>query len=89
MPPGRDRKYLPFGLLLTGHGLPRLRSSGRVDGRGDLYVHIEVEVPSRLDPRQTELLRELASLRGEEEHTLTAVNGRQGGLFSRLRSRNR
>jgi molecular chaperone DnaJ len=76
-------------LMLTGRGLPRLRSSGRVDGRGDLYVHIEVEVPARLDARQTELLRELAGLRGEEEHTLTAVNGRQGGLFSRLRSRNR
>jgi molecular chaperone DnaJ len=75
-------------LMLTGHGLPRLRSSGRVDGRGDLYVHIEVEVPAKLDARQTELLRELASIRGEEDHTLTAVNGR-GGLFSRLRSRGR
>jgi molecular chaperone DnaJ len=76
-------------LMLTGHGLPRLRSSGRVDGRGDLFVHIEVEVPAKLDARQTELLRELASLRGEEDHTLTTtVNGR-GGLFSRLRSRGR
>ncbi len=75
-------------LMLTGHGLPRLRSSGRVDGRGDLFVHIEVEVPAKLDARQTELLRELANIRGEEDHTLTTVNGR-GGLFSRLRSRGR
>ncbi len=74
-------------LLLSGRGLPRLRSTGRVDGRGDLHVHIEVEVPTRLDAKQTELLRELAGLRGEEEHTLAAANGRQGGLFSRLRSR--
>lgn len=76
-------------LLLTGHGLPRLRSSGRVDGRGDLHVHIEVEVPVRLDARQTELLRELATLRGEEDHTLTTAAGRASGLFSRLRARGR
>ncbi|SDD91391.1 molecular chaperone DnaJ [Actinokineospora iranica] len=74
-------------LVLPGRGLPRLRSTGRVDGRGDLHVHIEVEVPTKLDPRQTELLRELAALRGEEEHTLAGANGRPSGLFSRLRSR--
>jgi molecular chaperone DnaJ len=76
-------------LLLTGHGLPKLRSSGRLDGRGDLFVHIEVEVPTKLDARQTELLHELAGLRGEEDHSLATVNGRPGGLFSRLRSRGR
>ncbi|MBC6449643.1 molecular chaperone DnaJ [Actinokineospora xionganensis] len=74
-------------LVMTGRGLPRLRSTGRVDGRGDLHVHIEVEVPTKLDARQTELLRELAELRGEEEHTLAIASARQGGLFSRLRQR--
>ncbi|SHF42503.1 molecular chaperone DnaJ [Streptoalloteichus hindustanus] len=75
-------------LLLTGRGMPRLRSSGRVDGRGDLHVHVEVVVPTKLDARQTELLRELAALRGEEQPEVTA-NGksRGGGLFSRLRGR--
>jgi molecular chaperone DnaJ len=76
-------------LLLTGHGLPRLRSSGRVDGRGDLHVHVEVDIPTKLDPRQTELLRELASLRGEEDQIVATTNGRGGGLFSRLRARHR
>ncbi len=77
-------------LLLTGHGLPRLRSSGRVDGRGDLHVHVEVEIPNKLDARQTELLRELASIRGEEEQIVATSNGRGGGgLFSRLRARHR
>jgi molecular chaperone DnaJ len=76
-------------LMLTGHGLPKLRSSGRLDGRGDLYVHIEVEVPTKLDARQTELMHELAALRGEEDHSLATVNGRAGGFFSRLRSRPR
>ena len=74
-------------LVLSGKGLPRLRSSGRIDGRGDLHVHLDVEIPTKLDPRQTELLRELAELRGEEQPEL-ATNGRNnGGLFSRLRSR--
>jgi molecular chaperone DnaJ len=75
-------------LLLTGHGLPRLRSSGRVDGRGDLHVHIEVDIPSKLDPKQADLLRELANLRGEEGPVVASTNGR-GGLFSRLRARHR
>jgi molecular chaperone DnaJ len=70
---------------LRGRGMPRLRSTGRVDGRGDLMVHIDVVTPTRLDTRQTELLRELAALRGDEQTDL-AVNGRNGGgLFSRLR----
>ena len=71
-------------LLLSGGGMPRLRSSGRVDGRGDLYVHVEVQTPTRLDSRQAELIRQLAELRGEEQPEL-AASGRTGGLFSRLR----
>jgi molecular chaperone DnaJ len=71
-------------LSLRGRGMPRLRSSGRTEGRGDLFVHLDVVTPTRLDTRQTDLLRELASLRGEEQAEL-AANGRAGGLFSRLR----
>ncbi|MGH4015043.1 MAG: molecular chaperone DnaJ [Pseudonocardiaceae bacterium] len=69
---------------LRGRGMPRLRSTGRTEGRGDLFVHLDVVTPTRLDSRQSELLRELAALRGEEQAEL-AVNGRAGGLFSRLR----
>jgi molecular chaperone DnaJ len=64
--------------------MPRLRSTGRAEGRGDLFVHLDVVTPTRLDARQMELLRELAILRGEEQAELT-VNGRAGSLFSRLR----
>ncbi|MDQ3150527.1 MAG: molecular chaperone DnaJ [Actinomycetota bacterium] len=71
-------------LTLRGRGLPRLRTSGRTDGHGDLFVHLDVVTPTRLDSRQIELLRELAGLRGEEQAAL-AANGRAGGLFSRLR----
>jgi molecular chaperone DnaJ len=70
---------------IRGKGMPRLRSNGRVEGYGDLLVHVDVVVPGKLDQRQTELLRELARLRGEEQPDL-AISGRNGGgLFSRLR----
>ncbi|MFD7654044.1 molecular chaperone DnaJ [Actinosynnema sp. NPDC059797] len=73
-------------LVLSGRGMPRLRSSGRIDGRGDLHVHLEVVVPTKLDARQAELLRELAVVRGEDEPTLSHNGKGGGGLFSRLRS---
>ena len=47
--------------VLRGFGVPGLRG-----GRGDLIVTVVVDTPTRLDPRQEELLRELAAIRGEE-----------------------
>ncbi|MCY3561959.1 MAG: J domain-containing protein [bacterium] len=55
-------------------GVPR----GRGRGRGNLLVEIAVQTPEELDDQQTELLRELAGLRGEKVET--------GGLRSKLRS---
>lgn len=49
-------------ITLKGLGVGRLHRQNR----GDLYVHLNVEVPTDLDPRQRELLQELARLRGEE-----------------------
>ncbi|GAA3848284.1 MULTISPECIES: molecular chaperone DnaJ [Amycolatopsis] len=73
-------------LVLAGMGMPRLRSSGRVDGRGDLHVHVDVAVPTKIDEAQRELLQQLAQLRGEEAGVTS--NGRhQGGLFSKLRAK--
>ena len=43
-------------IRLRGHGMPRLRGSGR----GDLHVLVTVVVPSRLSKRERELLTELA-----------------------------
>jgi molecular chaperone DnaJ len=65
-------------LTLRARGVPHLRGTGR----GDLHVHLEVQVPTRLDARQEELLRELAKLRGEER---VASSGRAAGLFGRKR----
>ncbi|MEU5847738.1 molecular chaperone DnaJ [Saccharopolyspora shandongensis] len=75
--------------VLAGRGLPKLRSNGKVSGHGDLHVHLDVVVPTRLDDAQSDLLRQLAALRGEEqpEPTVTANgNGSRHGLFSRFRS---
>ena len=70
---------------LRGKGMPRLRSTGRVDGQGDLMVHVEVATPTKLDREQTELLRQLAQLRGEEAPDLVGGARNGHGLFSRLR----
>jgi len=65
-------------LTLRARGVPHLRASGR----GDLRVHLKVEVPTKLDTKQEELLRDLARLRGEER---PGVSGKGSGLFGRRR----
>lgn len=65
---------------IAARGVPRLRGTGR----GDLIVHLDVRTPTKLDSRQEELLRELASLRGEER-PLGPVSSRDGSIFSRIR----
>jgi molecular chaperone DnaJ len=54
------------------------------NGRGDLMIHVNVETPTRLDEEQEELLRKLATLRGEERPPGKFAPGQQG-FFSRLR----
>jgi molecular chaperone DnaJ len=63
---------------LKGLGVPKLR--GR--GRGDLFVHVQVDTPTELDDRQKELLGALADARGED---LGSVQQSEG-IFSKLRS---
>ncbi|GAA2579046.1 molecular chaperone DnaJ [Dactylosporangium fulvum] len=64
-------------LRIRGKGVPHLRGTGR----GDLYVHLDVRTPMRLEPEQERLLREFARSRGEEVAELS----KQGGFFSRMR----
>ena len=52
-------------------------------GRGDLFVHLVVDVPTELDDTSRDLLRQLAEHRGE------SVKEHSGGLFSRRRSSKR
>ncbi|GAB2475826.1 molecular chaperone DnaJ [Xylanimonas ulmi] len=69
-------------VTLKGLGVGHLHAGGR----GDLHVHVEVEVPTGLDDAQTELLRSLATLRGEErpEPRLASTHS---GMFGRLRDK--
>ncbi|MBA3745589.1 molecular chaperone DnaJ [Sporichthya sp.] len=67
-------------LRLSARGIPHLRGSGR----GDLYVHVEVQTPTKLDEEQKRLLRELARLRGEEQVDDDPGSG-QPGVFSKIR----
>ena len=62
-------------VVIRHEGVHHLR--GR--GRGDLYVHLAVDVPTELDETSESLLRELAAHRGD------AVNEAHHGLLSRLR----
>jgi molecular chaperone DnaJ len=64
-------------LRIRAKGVPHLRGTGR----GDLFVHLDVRTPTKLDPEQERLLREFARLRGEDVADLP----RQGGLLSRVR----
>jgi molecular chaperone DnaJ len=65
--------------VLRGRGVPGLRG-----GRGDLVVTVVVETPTRLDPRQEELLRELAAIRDEEAPSGQVRAGHKS-MFGRLR----
>jgi molecular chaperone DnaJ len=67
-------------VTLKGLGVGRLQRAGR----GNLYVHLDIQTPTDLDDEQTELLTQLARLRGEEfpEARLAPFGG---GVFSRLR----
>src|SRR5579871_6690760 len=60
---------------LKGRGMPSLRTRER----GDLVVELLVETPTRLTPRQKELVRELAGICGEQQHPQTS------GFFRKAR----
>jgi curved DNA-binding protein len=65
VPTLEDKQYhlkVPAGtrngtkLRLPGHGMPAMRGGKK----GDLYVHIQVQIPKHLDARQKELVEKLA-----------------------------
>ncbi|QKE85203.1 molecular chaperone DnaJ [Arthrobacter sp. NEB 688] len=68
-------------LTLRGLGVTHLRGGGR----GDVIVHTSVQTPTKLDAEQEELLRRLATLRGEERPQGKMANPADGGLFGKLR----
>ena len=76
--------------LTSGWDLPAADARPRFDVMvvaGDLLVHLDVGVPEKLDTRQTELLRELAALRGEEQPEYSGQA--RNGLFGRRKTAGR
>lgn len=67
-------------LSIDGKGAMVLHSNHR----GNLVVHLDVQVPTKLDPEQETLLRQLAVIRGEDAPVGTMKTTNQG-VFSRLR----
>jgi molecular chaperone DnaJ len=52
---------------VRGKGMPHLRGHGR----GDLFIRVVIETPTRLNERQRELLEEFARVSGEEVYPVT------------------
>lgn len=79
---GDEELEIPAGtqhgreFVLRGRGVPRLQ--GR--GRGDLIVRVAVQVPTKLNDNEAELLRLFAESRGE------MVEPHEKGIFSRIKS---
>ncbi len=67
-------------LQILGKGACVLHSHSR----GNLVVHLDVQVPTKLDPEQESLLRQLAKMRGEDA-PVGLMRTTNQGVFSRLR----
>lgn len=70
---GVERLEIPAGVqhghefTIRGRGVPRLNSSGRTRGRGNLRARVVVRVPTKLSKEERELLRRFAELRGDRQ----------------------
>jgi molecular chaperone DnaJ len=64
-------------IRVKGFGMPRLKSSAR----GDMFVHIEVEVPRKLNKKEREILEKLAFEMGEEVDDAKSPLERLRSLF--------
>jgi len=70
-------------VVLKNLGVTHLRGGGR----GDFIVHIDVTTPHKLKKDEEELLKKLASLRGEKEDSVTIHkrDEKEHGFFARVR----
>ena len=66
-------------LAQKGLGMTRLRGGSR----GDLFVHIQVEIPTKLSKPEEELLRSFARMRGESPGQVRKTS--DPGLFGKFR----
>lgn len=68
-------------IRVAGRGMPRLRR----EGHGDLFVHVDVRVPTELDKKSRELLEQV---RANTEHSAAVHTAdEEESFFDRLRSK--
>lgn len=68
--------------LLRGKGMTRLRTGTR----GDLHIHIDVEIPTKLSKEQEELINRFAESRGDDRNLGRRVTQNEsGGFFSKFK----
>ena len=65
---------------MRGSGMPHLNGKNR----GELFIHLDVQVPTQLSAEQEGLLRQLAALRGEEHPQANPV-APSAGFFSKIK----
>jgi DnaJ-class molecular chaperone len=69
---------------IRGRGIPQ--AAGKNAPRGDHLVHVQVEIPTELTPRQKQLIEELARERNEGAGLLPSGDAPKKGLMDRVRS---
>jgi molecular chaperone DnaJ len=67
-------------VTLRGKGMPHLRTGVR----GNLHAHLDVVVPTRLDSKERELLKDFRTRHKDGAEVVWAESA-SGGVFSRLR----
>lgn len=65
-------------LTLENRGVPKL---GNPVSRGDHLIKVQVQIPTRLDQQERELIEKLAEMRGDRVSKGGGIEGFLGGLF--------
>ncbi len=85
---GAEKITVPAGtqpgdkITLKEKGIGRLKGTGR----GNLYIHVDIEVPKKIDAEQKKLFEQIANLRGEQI-VEPKIDTNQQGFFSKLREK--
>jgi molecular chaperone DnaJ len=69
-------------VVLKGLGVTKLRGAGR----GDLVIHIEVNIPGKVSKEQSDLLKKFAQLRNESADKVEIHTNKDQGFFSKVRN---
>ena len=66
---------------IRGKGMTKLRGGSR----GELFAHIEVEIPKKLNREQEALIRKFADSHGDEKDRGQVRKSSDGGIFGKFK----